>query len=275
MAHGALMRWAARLEADLTGLRRRENPALDRLKADPARLLADAGMPADPWQADLLRRPGQRTLLLCSRQAGKSTVAAALLQPPALVLLLSPSLRQSGELFRDKVMRLFNALGRPVAATQETQLTMTLANGSRVVSLPGEEGTVRGFSDVALLVIDEAARVHDDLYRSVRPMLAVSKGRLVALSTPFGKRGWFFEEWRGTETWQRVRITAKDCPRIDPEFLKSERIALGDVFFDQEYGCVFGDCIASVFRQEDIDAIVSHAPELDELTDQFTTILRR
>jgi hypothetical protein len=112
---------------------------------------------------------------------------------PALVLLLSPTLRQSGELFKDKVRRLYNALGRPVRCVQETQLTMELTNGSRIVALPGEEGTIRGYSGVLLLVCDEAARIPDALYFSVRPMLAVSGGLLVALSTPFGRRGWFYE----------------------------------------------------------------------------------
>src|SRR5262249_36509381 len=159
-------------------------------------------------------------LLLCSRQCGKSQTAAglalhtALLRPGSLVLLLSPSLRQSGELFRDKVKRLYGALGRPVATVQESALSMELANGSPIVSLPGEEGSIRGYSRVALLVIDEAARVDDALYNSVRPMLAVSRGRLVALSTPFGRRGWFWEAWSGAEPWQRVKITAPECPRI-------------------------------------------------------------
>ena len=62
-------------------------------------------------------------------------------------------------------------------------------------SKPGTEGTVRGFSRVALLVIDEAARVSDPLYYAVRPMLAVSGGKLVALSTPFGQKGHFWQEW--------------------------------------------------------------------------------
>ena len=106
-------------------------------------------------------------LLLSSRQSGKSTAAsalalkAALLEAPALILLLSPTLRQSGELFRDKVKRLHNALGRPVAVTQESALQMELANGSRVISLPGNEGNIRGYSSARLLVIDEAARVPD------------------------------------------------------------------------------------------------------------------
>jgi hypothetical protein len=199
-------------------------------------------------------------LLLCSRQAGKSQTAAALalqaalLEPPALVLLLSPTLRQSGELFRDKVLRLYDALGRPVPTVQQSALTMQLANGSRVVSLPGEEGTIRGYSGVRLLVIDEAALVPDELYRSVRPMLAVSKGRLVCLSTPHGKRGWFYETWQGGEAWERVRITADQCPRIDPAFLAEEKRAIGERWYRQEYECSFEDVIDAVFRQEDIDA---------------------
>jgi hypothetical protein len=201
--------------------------------------------------------------MLASRQSGKSTVAAALalkaalLVPGSLVLLLSPTLRQSGELFRAKVMPLYNALARPLAATQETALQLTLANGSRIISLPGTEGTVRGYSGVALLVIDEAARVPDELYFSVRPMLAVSRGALVALSTPWGKRGWFFEAWTGDGPWQRVEVPARQCPRISPEFLDEERASIGEHFFAQEYELEFRDTVDSLYRQQDIDAALA------------------
>jgi hypothetical protein len=237
--------------------------ATDRYWADPSRLLTEAGLPADPWQAEVLRSHASRVLLLCSRQAGKSTTAAALalrtalLQPDSLVLLLSPTLRQSGELFRDKTLRLYNALGRPVPPTRETALELGLANGSRIISLPGDEGTVRGYSGVALLVIDEAARVSDDLYRGVRPMLAVSGGRLAALSTPFARMGWFYDTWQSSQEWQRVRITAQDCPRISAEFLAEERSVLGPRWFAMEYGCEFQDCVGSLFDAEDIRAALT------------------
>jgi hypothetical protein len=201
--------------------------------------------------------------MLASRQSGKSQTAAALalrealFRPPALVLLLSPTLRQSGELFKDKVRRLYHALGKPVACIQETQLTMELANGSRIIALPGEEETIRGYSGVSLLIIDEAARVPDALYYSVRPMLAVSRGKLVALTTPFGKRGWFYEEWRGGNSWERVAIRADQCPRINPCFLAEERIAIGEHWFYQEYMLEFRDVIDALFRQEDIDAALN------------------
>lgn len=262
MAIRTLLRKVNRLEA-LTRARRNHDPAmLDRLRDDPAQTMAAAGMPPDPWQEQLLRSSAPRMLMLASRQSGKSSVASALalhtalLQPRSLILLLSPSLRQSRELFR-KIISLFNALRRPLAVTAESALRIEFANGSRVVSLPGTEKTIRSFSEVAMLIIDEAARVDDALYVAVRPMLAVSQGRLVALSTPFGKRGWFHDEWHGPAEWQRVRITADQCPRITPEFLAEERRALGERYFRQEYMTEFCETIDAVFSYADIQAAFS------------------
>ena len=221
---------------------------------DPVRLARRAGIDPDPWQADLLRSRDRQVILLCSRQAGKSTVSSllaaeeAIHRAPALVLLLAPALRQSQLLFRS-VKATLHALGDelpPIVA--ETALTLELANGSRIVTLPGKEATVRGFSAVSLLVVDEASRVPDPLYQAVRPMLAVSGGRIVLLSTPFGKRGFFHHEWtEGGEDWKRVRITAHDVPRIDPEWLAAERDRIGDWWFRQEYGCEFVETDDQVF----------------------------
>jgi hypothetical protein len=225
-----------------------------------------AGMAPDPWQADLFTANAARLLVLCSRQAGKSTVAGAvalhtaLIQPRSLTLLLSPSLRQSGELFR-KVVELFERVGRPVGVVAESALRLELNNGSRIVSLPGDEKNIRGFSGVTLLIVDEAARVQDALYYSVRPMLAVSQGRLVALTTPFGKRGWFYEAWQSEQAWKRVKISADQCPRISPDFLAEERLALGEWWFQQEYLVEFGDTLGSVFSFSDIEAALSDGME--------------
>ena len=255
--------WALQAEARLLSGR---PAATDRYWIDPAEIMRAAGLNPDPWQAALLRSSDARMLLLCSRQAGKSTAAAALalqaalLEPPALILLLSPTLRQSGELFKDKVMRLYNALRRPVPPVQETALTMTLANGSRVVSLPGDEETIRGYSGVRLAIVDEASRVQDGLYVAVRPMLAVSQGRLIAMSTPFGKRGWFFEEWQGRGDWRRTRITAEMCPRIGKEFLAGERLSMGERAYRQEYLCSFEETADAVFLHDDIRAACNGAP---------------
>jgi hypothetical protein len=219
-------------------------------------------MVPDPWQERLLRHPAPQTLLNCSRQCGKSTAAAALALvelltvPGALVLLLSPSLRQSAELFR-KVLDLYGALGRPVPTLhpRDNSLKLELANGSRCLSLPGDEATVRGFSAARLLVIDEASRVADALLAAVRPMLAVSRGRLVALTTPHGRAGWFYQEWTGAGSWERVSVPATGCPRISREFLEGERAVLGDRFFRQEYQTEFLELLGAAFSGADIDAL--------------------
>lgn len=229
------------------------------LQVDPALILAAAGMEPDPWQARVLRSRPKNLLLNCSRQSGKSVTTAAMAidealhRPPALVLLLSPSLRQSQELFRT-LMSLYNRLDCPGCPQEESSLRMELKNESRVIALPGgDESTIRGYANVSLLIVDEASRVDDALYHAIRPMLAVSGGRLAGLSTPWGRRGWFYKAWMDGD-FERVMVAATECPRISAEFLEQERRALPASVFDQEYMCKFCDISGAVFRGEDIDA---------------------
>lgn len=262
----SLRRTTDRLAADVERLASASSEQAARVVADPLALMAAAGMAPDPWQADVLTRAASeafdRALLLCTRQGGKSTVTAALAaraamaRPGALVLLLSPSLRQSSELFL-KVLQFYRAAGEPVATRNVSALRLEFVTGSRVVALPGTEKTVRGFSGVDLLVIDEAARVDDALYYSVRPMLAVSGGQMVALSTPWGKRGWFYDEWTGSNGWDRIRVTAPECPRITDAFLEEERASMPEAWFRSEYLCEFADTIDQAFTTEQIDGAFS------------------
>jgi hypothetical protein len=232
---------------------------------DPSLILTARGMAPDPWQRALLLSHDRQILLNASRQSGKSTVVSALalhtalFTPGALVLLLSPSQRQSAEIFR-KVLDAYKALRQPLPARFKTQLRLVLVNRSRVLCLPGREDTIRSFGGVNLLVLDEAARIPDDLYRSVRPMLAVSRGRLVALSTPFGQRGWFYEEWQGSGPWKKVCISWRECPRITPDFIAEETRALGESWVRQEYETSFEALEGLVYPDFD-RAVVDHWPE--------------
>lgn len=222
---------------------------------DPVLFATRAGITPDPWQADVLHSTSNRILQNVSRQAGKSTITSvlavhmAIYQPHSLILLLSSAQRQSAELFR-KCLAVYRAVGRPVPAAAESALQLELENGSRIVSLPGKEETIRGYSGVRLLAIDEAARVSDDLYRSVRPMLAVSGGRLLALSTPFGKRGWWHAAWTGGEDWARFEVPATMCPRISPAFLAEEERVLGPWWYRQEYLCQFSETTDQMFSYD-------------------------
>lgn len=235
------------------------------MSLDPARLFTrTVGAAPDPWQARVLRSQARQLILNCSRQAGKSTTTAALslhtalYQPGALVVLLAPALRQSQEVFR-KIKQMAAALGLPNEAIErETALEIELARGGRVVCLPGKEATIRGFSAVSLLIVDEASRVPDALYRAVRPMLAVSGGRVVLLSSPFGKRGFFHAEWvDGGPGWERIEVPATMVPRIPAAFLVEERRALGPQWYAQEYECQFTDSEFQVFSYEAVMGALS------------------
>lgn len=109
---------------------------------------------------------------------------------------------------------------------------------------------------MSLLIIDEAARVPDELVEATRPMLAVSGGTLVMLSTPFGTRGAFYEAWVSRERWERFQVPATEVPRIDPAFLSEEKRVLGLWAFRQEYECQFMADAGAVFDPSDIEAAV-------------------
>jgi hypothetical protein len=180
----------------------------------------------------------------------------ALYLPASLVLVLAPALRQSQELFA-KIAGFYGSLESPIRPLAVRRLSLDLANASRIVTLPGTEKTIRGFSGASLLIVDEAARVADELYFAVRPMLAVSGGSLMMLSTPYGKRGIFFEEWSQGHGWERYEVPAYSCPRIPASFLEEECRALPARVYRQEYECSFEETEDQVFSYEDVSAAIS------------------
>jgi len=250
-------------------LRERRPSHWQPIPADRVVFARSLGILPDSWQERALRSEAGRVLFNCSRQSGKSTTAGvlalhmALVSPGALVLILAPAERQAKELFT-KVAEFYGLLGHPVPAESYRKLGMAFTNGSRIEALPGTEKTIRGFSGVDLLIVDEAARVDDGLYYAIRPMLAVSGGRLMMLTTPYGKRGVFFEEWSGGEAWERYEVAAEECGRIPPSFLEEERRALPAWIFRQEYECSFEDTEDQLFGYELVQSSIS-----DEVTPLF------
>jgi hypothetical protein len=205
------------------------------------------GFAADENQAAVLDSTAKRGILNCTQQWGKSTLLAAKAvhrgwtKPGSVILVASPSVRQSAGFLR-KAAEFLRRLGVKRKGGGDNAASLALPNGSRIIGLPGTEATVRGFSAVSLLMIDEAARVSDEVYKSLRPMLAVGGGDLWLMSTPWGQRGFFYEVWaHGGETSERHTVKATECPRILADFLEEERRALGGTWFAQEYLCEFID----------------------------------
>ncbi len=216
------------------------------------------GFELDDWQRDALRSGSRRLLMNCSRQSGKTTVAAIralhrAIYTVAKVVVVSPSERQSKEFYR-LVRTLADRLPTPPRMIEDAATSATLENGSRVISLPSSESTIRGIAGVDELIFDEASRVQDVIYTATRPMVSASRGAIVALSTPAGKRGWWWQAWTdGGERWDRVEIPATLSPRISTVELAEAQEDLPRWEFEQEFMCIFGDTLDSVFRSEDVD----------------------
>lgn len=234
---------------------------------DPVKFAQACGFNPDPWQAHFLRSTQPRRMLNCTRQGGKSTTVAAgalhraVYTAGALVLLLSKAERQSAELMRKVQSLKAHAPDLPRVLSEGT-LQLELANGSRIIALPGKEETVRGFSAVNLLVVDEASRVADELFFAIQPMLAVSKGEMWTLSSPFGTRGWWYAQWKQMKVdrkmgrkpiWEYYEVPATMVDRISPEFLEQERRNMGEWWFRQEYCCEFMDAQAAAFGSAEVD----------------------
>ena len=230
------------------------------------------GFHADPFQKEILDTPTPRLALCCSRQSGKSTVAAikglhlAAAQPGALILFAAPSSRQSVELlrkFRGFAERLLNARVKADPAFEDSIL---LPNGSRIIALPQSPATVRGFSAPALIIVDEAAFVEDEMFRALSPMLAVSNGQRWYLSTANGCTGEFHKVFTGDDQlWTRRKLTADQCPRISADFLAGERLSRGEQDFDREYMCVFSSARLQYIPEDSIqDAVCDPYKHLKE-----------
>jgi hypothetical protein len=216
------------------------------------------GSAPDPWQADLFAGDAHQTLLNCSRQVGKSTgmavlaVDTMLARRNALVIVTSGSSRQATELLRT-MTQIHAAVDAGARCLARSATRIELANGSRAIALPTSAATIRGYSKAALVLCDEAAYQPDILYRSLRPMLAVSGGKIILGSTPFGRRGYFYQEWiEGGDDWQRIAVPATDCPRIPAAFLEAERRSMGEAWYSQEYMNTFLENLFAVFSYDSV-----------------------
>lgn len=229
---------------------------------DPLAVARSAGIDPDPWQREVLECDHPRILLNVHRQGGKSVTVASLainqaLDDPGLIITGSPSQRQSGELLR-KIIEVLHAAEPDIELETLSATELELSNGSRIVSLPGTEKTVRGFSSPKLILLDEAARIDDEYFVAVKPMLATGGGRMIQLSTPWGRRGQFFNNWEyGRDTWRRFRVAATDCPRISAAFLAEEQRELGPLRYASEYLCEFVDAAEQFFPSSLIEAALS------------------
>jgi Terminase large subunit, T4likevirus-type, N-terminal len=241
------------------------------VSADPVEFALSVGITPDDWQRSVLTSQHPRKILCCGRQTGKSTTAAilalhkALIVARATILIVAPGERQAKLLF-SKAAALYRMTGRPLPAHSERRTGLELSNGSIIEALPAVERTTRGYS-VDLLIVDEAAAVLDHDYHALLPSLIATQGQQVLLSTPRGKRGFFFETWHSSEAqdWQRIMVRSDEVSRIRPDDLEVFRHTMPEEFFRQEFYCEWLDTEGALFGHDVVEAALRAGEDVEAL----------
>lgn len=242
------------------------------------------GLKLDVWQERVFRHKGN-VVLRTGRQVGKSTVVSikchqlALDYPGTTTLVLAASQRQSSLLFeRIRVMfdedntanikektknKEFKNLKEKrdaerensIYVTEPTQTKIELKNGSIVYCVPtGKTGAyIRGFT-VDFLIADEAARIPEEVWVAIVPMMATSKnergtGWQILLSTPLGKHGYFYAACKDKDFLQ-IHVSSEKCKRIKKSFLTKERKRLTKLQYAQEYLAEFIEAYSQFFGSD-------------------------
>jgi hypothetical protein len=212
-------------------------------RVDPARWVREVlGVVPKPWQETFLRTArGESILVLTARQVGKTTAAAwamahaAVFYAGSLSVVACPAQRQSAEAVR-KVRDMVLKAGAKLKS--DNVYGLELANGARVLALPGSDDSIRGLTVDAWIVADEAAYLTPDLIAALRPMRAQRPdARIVMLSTANSRTDPFWSAWESDDqSWRRLQVTVDADPSLYSQaHLDQERRALGEERYKREF----------------------------------------
>ena len=208
----------------------------------------------DPDQAEILAANPPRAILNCCLGWGKSTLAAtravyeARHSPNSLILVVTPNEQTSAE-FLDLVARFLSRVERP-RRPENNRLLLNLRNGSRIVGLGGKRAKTSGLCGASLLLIDDAAKVYNGVYKAVKDLVAPGAATWL-LSKPVCVRGFFYELWTsGGDEWFRRHIPATKCRRIPKRVVEERRRNVFPRWFRQDYLCEFAPLEEFVFDPE-------------------------
>lgn len=233
----------------------------------------------DPWQKELIQSKGD-VVVISGRQCGKSTGTSelagdtALKIPNSFIVIGAYVIDQAQLIFR-KIHEYLMAKAPNKILGQVRLNFMELRNGSKIICRPiGDTGAgMRGYS-ATMLIIDEAAFVPDRAWEAIEPVISVTKGRTILLSTPQGKRGFFYKA-SINENYKRMQVSARDCPRHSKTFLDQKEAEMSTVAFATEYLGEFIDDYNRKFSEKWVEKVCTIEKEENPIiskTDNFLGI---
>ena len=208
----------------------------------------------DPWQKELVKSKGDQ-VVISGRQCGKSAAISILAGRTALdnkneFILIGAYVIEQAQLIFRKIHEYILAKSPKQIASRVSLNFMELKNGSKIYCRPiGDTGAgMRGYS-ATMLIIDEAAFVPDRAWEAIEPVISVTKGRTILLSTPQGKRGFFYKA-SINKNYKTTIVSARDCPRHTKKFLDQKQAEMSPVAFATEYLGEFIDNYNRKFTDE-------------------------
>ncbi|MCS7126548.1 MAG: terminase large subunit [Aigarchaeota archaeon] len=243
--------------------------------------IADVGIKLYEWQKRWLDDDSRFRVMLKSRAVGGSFIIAiesiiwSLLKPSSITILLSYSHRQSMELFRkvkeqlsrfkNKKVKIEDELYSLDAVSKESRTEIIFKNLSRIICLPNNPDTIRGYR-ADHVYVDEAAMFKNDLEikAAVIPIIAGRSGRLSLISTPKGRRGWFYEGWM-SNIFSKHYVHYRDAPHLTSEDIEGLKKSMSHITWMQEMEMEFLDELNSLFPSELIISCLEDYPYSDSI----------
>ncbi len=223
----------------------------------------------DDWQKRVITSKGN-TVIKCGRQTGKSTSVSITAGETALnnsnktVLIVAKTERQALLLFEKTHEYLYQTAKDQIKHGKDkpTKHELRLKNGSKIMAHPtGDTGYgIRGYA-IDLLIADEAAFISEEVWTSIKPMIATrvkAGARIIVLGTPHGRTGYFYDCWQDTENFERFSINSEKCERVDQKWLAGEKKRMTQLQYAQEYLADFIDDFTQVYPTTLIDKCMTY-----------------
>ena len=208
----------------------------------------------DTWQEELIASKGDQ-VVISGRQCGKSTATSILagrtaLDIPNSFILIGAYVVDQAQLIFRKIKEYILAKAKNQIRGKVTLNFLELKNGSKILCRPvGDTGDgMRGYS-ATMLILDEAAFIPNRAWEAIEPTISVTKGRTILLSTPQGKRGFFYKA-SINQNYTQIQVSARDCPRHSKKFLDQKQNEMSPVAFATEYLGEFIDDYNRKFSEE-------------------------
>ena len=234
-----------------------------------------------PYQKRFMLDDSHFRIIMKARQLGMSWVIAlegllhALARPYQTILFVSSGEEAAKRILQYVYSFIYGMPAKPRLLTHSLTECRFL-NHSRIVSLPNNDRTVRGYRAHKVYCDEFAALMNDsEILAAIQPSISRG-GDMTILSTPRGRANRFWDIWDDDDSgFSRHRVSWTDCPDVEyHKMIKRIQRTMLDLDFRQEYCCDPSISDMAFFTRELLKWVINYdAHYLSELESQNKTVM--